>query len=272
MDLGDFVPENSIALTVTSPPYFDAIDYGSHDSENPGQWYRGRSPGAKYDDFLVEIGAWFRNVYEVTMPGGCCAVVVGTVIKDGRHYSLPHDLCVVMQEHGWCFKEEIIWFKVTAGVKRARVMVQHPKPGYYYPNIMHEHILIFYKDGPKIYERLGAPEIDLDYVWKHDIANSMWCVAPVPPKTISHPAPFPEEIPYRLIQMYSNPGDVVMDPFSGSGRTLKVAKHLGRRWFGLDIKPEYVECSMAALEEPFVRRRQLIANWRKYDTKTETLT
>ncbi len=66
-----------------------------------------------------------------------------------------------------------------------------------------------------------------------DIANNVWHIAPVPPDVIDHPCPFPEEIPDRLIQLYSYADDVVLDPFAGSGQTLKVAKQLKRQVRGL---------------------------------------
>jgi site-specific DNA-methyltransferase (adenine-specific) len=79
-----------------------------------------------------------------------------------------------------------------------------------------------------------------------------------------HPAAFPEEIPYRLIQLYSNMGDLILDPFAGSGQTTKMAKFLRRKYVGVDISPKYVEIARKrTLEPPSLRKMQLVPNWKK---------
>lgn len=85
------------------------------------------------------------------------------------------------------------------------------------------------------------------------------------PDTLNHPCPYPEEIPYRLMQVYSYKGDVVLDPFNGSGQTTKVAHGTGRRYVGIDMVKEYVELARSRLEnEPLhIRQETLIANWKK---------
>ncbi len=93
-----------------------------------------------------------------------------------------------------------------------------------------------------------------------DVANNLWHIAPVPPNIIEHPAPYPEEIPYRLIRLYSYPGDLILDPFVGSGQTLKVARHLERSYVGYEIIEKYVELAKRRIEEPLsIRPEQLIA-------------
>jgi site-specific DNA-methyltransferase (adenine-specific) len=93
-----------------------------------------------------------------------------------------------------------------------------------------------------------------------DTANNVWHIAPVPPDHIDHPCPYPEEIPYRLITMYSYPGELVLDPFAGSGQTTKVAKALGRHFAGCEIIQKYVDLALSRLDEPLsIRPKQLIA-------------
>jgi site-specific DNA-methyltransferase (adenine-specific) len=83
---------------------------------------------------------------------------------------------------------------------------------------------------------------------------------------IDHPAPFPEEIPYRLISLYSYPGDIVLDPFAGSGQVLKVAKALGRDYLGYEIFPQYLELAEHRLDEPLnIRPQQLYAAFGKVE-------
>lgn len=99
-----------------------------------------------------------------------------------------------------------------------------------------------------------------------DIANNVWHIAPVPPDYIDHPAPFPEEIPFRLITLYSCPNDLVLDPFAGSGQTLKVARWLNRQYVGYEIIEKYVElCRRRINEHLSLRPQQLVAVFEKID-------
>lgn len=261
----------SVSLTVTSPPYWNAVDYDIHATGNGDAWYRTRqySEGfVDYDDYLNLLARVFGEVFRVTKPGGFCAVVIGTVLMNGKHIPVPFDLTVRMASAGWEFHQDIIWHKTTAGVKRAGSAIQNPYPGYFYPNIMTEYILLFRKPGAKIYQHIDgqreASQFEIDDVFKRDTANNIWHIAPVPPKLIDHPCPFPEEIPYRLIKLYSYRGDTVLDPFVGSGQTSKVAAALGRRAVGIDTKQEYIDYSQARLDEPLrLRAEQLIARFEK---------
>lgn len=259
--------EGVVSLTVTSPPYWNAIDYDRH-AEDDSQYYRTRQYANGYQDYheyldwLVRI---FKEVYRVTKPGGFCAVVIGTVLLEGKLYPVPFDMTSQFVQIGWEFYQDIIWHKCTAGVKRAGVSIQKPYPGYFYPNIMNEYILIFRKPGPRIYENRSQEEKEqaqysIDRLFTMDIANNIWHIAPVPPKIIPHPAPFPEEIPFRLIQLYSYPGDLILDPFVGSGQTLKVARHLGRPYVGYEVIEKYVQLAKQRIPEPLdLRQEQLIA-------------
>ncbi|MDR7415580.1 MAG: site-specific DNA-methyltransferase [Armatimonadota bacterium] len=260
--------DEEIALTVTSPPYWNSIDYDRH-AQDPGQWYRTRSYGHEdYESFLNWLVRAFGEVYRVTKPGGYLCVVVGTVLFQGRHYPVPQDLVSRLSRSGWEFEQDIIWHKTTAGVRRAGVFIQKPYPGYYHPNIMTEYILVFRKPGPPIYRERTESErrnarVPVTDVFTRDVANNVWHIAPVPPGTLDHPCPFPEEIPYRLIQLYSYPDEVVLDPFLGSGQVAKVALHLGRHAVGYDIVPQYVTYAYGRLSEPLrVRRKQLVVEFR----------
>jgi DNA modification methylase len=260
-----------VALTVTSPPYWNAIDYDVHERE-PGGWYRTRRYAAgyqAYEEYLDWAERIFGGILAKTRPGGFCAVVVGTVLLDGRHYPAPFDLAARLRRAGWQFHQDIVWHKTTAGVKRAGVLIQHPYPGYFYPNIMTEYILVFQKPGGAIYRGRGAAErerarVPIDRLYTMDVANNVWHIAPVPPGHLDHPCPFPEEIPWRLIRLYSYAGDVVLDPFAGSGQTLKVARHLGRRFVGYETSAKYAALARRRLQEPLaVRGEQLVATFGK---------
>ncbi|MDE1839350.1 MAG: site-specific DNA-methyltransferase [Thaumarchaeota archaeon] len=258
------LPDNTIALTVTSPPYHNAINYQEH--QDTTKWYRG-TVEISIGDWLEEMHTIFSEVYRVTKPGGFCCIVIGNEIIEGKNkLPLPALLLVELtkKEVGWSFFEEIIWNKVTGGKKRFRVTVQHPYPTYYYPNIMHEQIIIFRK-MPFHNVKDKKSKLVLDDLMKKEVANSVWHIAPMPPSYRKfHPAAFPEEIPYRLIQLYSNVGDIVLDPFVGSGQTTKMARFLHRKYYGVDKSSKYVKIAQKrTLEPPSLRKMQLVPNWKK---------
>ncbi len=261
----------SVTLTVTSPPYWNAIDYHVY-AEDSTRFYRSRSYRQGFEDYetyLDWLSRIFAEVHRVTRPGGFLAIVVGTVLLDGRLYPLPFDVVARLSREGWEFHQDIIWHKTTAGVKRAGGFIQRPYPGYFRPNIMTEYILLFRKPGPPLYRQVDmaqqeAARVAIGELFVQDMANNIWHIAPVPPGTLDHPAPFPEEIPYRLILLYSYPGDLVLDPFLGSGQTAKVALALGRNAVGYDIVPRYVEYAHSRLGDPLaVRSEQLVARFVK---------
>jgi len=261
----------SVSLTVTSPPYWNAIDYDQH-TKDPGKWYRTRK-GEPYDEYLDFMSDSFSEVLRVTRPSGFCAVIIGTVLHKGKHYPVPFHLVGRLEDVGWRFHDQITWYKVTGGVKRARVLIQKPYPGYYYPNLMTEQILVFRKPGERpIYadrkpEERAASEVAIDELFKKEMAHNIWHIPPVPPTQKKHPCPFPEEIPFRLILLYSYRGDLVLDPFLGVGTTAKVALALGRRAAGYEIRKEYVDAARRRIGEPLaLREAQLIAVFRKLPT------
>lgn len=243
--------DDSIALTITSPPYWNAIDYDVHTSRGADAWHRNRTYarfGQSLDDYMENIDAVFRRVLRITIKGGFCAIVVGTILHKGKHFPIPMHITQRMMESGWEFHQDIIWNKVTGGVKRAGCFIQKPNFGYYYPNIMTEYILIFRKAGAP---RRGAKKaLDIDTLFTRDIANNIWHIAPIPPKTIPHPCPYPQEIVRRLLLLYSQEGDDILDPFIGSGQTALVARKHGRFCIGYDIEETYLQLSMQRLASP----------------------
>jgi site-specific DNA-methyltransferase (adenine-specific) len=128
---------------------------------------------------------------------------------------------------------------------------------------MHEHIIVLRKP-PYQNVKDRKSRLNLDDLMKKEIANSVWHIAPVPPSYRRyHPAAFPEEIPYRLIQLYSNVGDLVLDPFVGSGQTTKMARFLKRRYIGVDKSKKYVKIAKTrTLQAHSLRKMQLVPYWK----------
>lgn len=261
------MPASSVQLTITSPPYRNAIDYDMHASGSD-ECYRGK---LKLDtnDYLDDMAEIFGDrVYRITKEGGYCCIVIANEVVNGTILPLPHMLLSrLVQPFGmWNLHEEIIWHKVTGGTNRYGSFVINPYPKYYRANIMHEFILILRKgdvNSGRTQRRDALPATHEE--WTKEIANSVWHIAPVPPGYIDHPCPFPEEIPYRLMKLYSYENDTVLDPFNGSGQTTKVAHRFGRGYVGIDIVKEYVELAkMRIASEPLhIRNEALIANWKK---------
>lgn len=268
------LPVNSVQLTITSPPYRNAIDYGTHASGNGG-YYRGKL-NLDINDYLIDMtGIFGDKVYRVTKEGGYCCIVIANEVVNGTILPLPHMLLSrLVQPFGkWQLHEEIIWHKVTGGTNRYGSFVLNPYPKYYRANIMHEFILILRKgdvNSGRTQRRNALPATHEE--WTKEIANSVWHIAPVPPGYIDHPCPYPEEIPYRLMKLYSYENDVVLDPFNGSGQTTKVAYHCGRRFVGIDLVDDYVNLAKSRIErEPLhIRNEVLIANWKKIPSHYKT--
>ncbi|HZW56530.1 MAG TPA: site-specific DNA-methyltransferase [Nitrososphaerales archaeon] len=271
--LMDFVTENSIDLTVTSPPYGNAIDYGTHSRGIENERYRGKKLWKDPESYITDIAHVFEQVRRATKIGGYCAIVIGYEVVSAELIPLPSMLLteilrqqkIVKAEEQWVLREEIIWNKVTAGRNgsgnRFGVTVMNPYPTYYHANVMHEYIFVLSKGSPKIKRdeaRERLQKLVMDDEMKRDIANSTWHIVPeeewtftpVPPGSVDHPAPFPEQMAWRLISLFSNPNDIVLDPFNGSGTTTKVANHLHRHYIGVDIIKEYCKIAEDRLKEP----------------------
>ena len=147
----DFIPSDTITLTVTSPPYHNPIDYSKHLKEG---WYRGNL-GRELEEYLEEMETIFNEIFRVTREGGYRATVIGNEVSNGELISLPHLLTYRLLKK-WKFHEEIIWSKVTGGLDRFGVTIQYPYPSYYRANVIHEHILIPVNDWFIIRESLGV--------------------------------------------------------------------------------------------------------------------
>ena len=228
-----------VSLAVTSPPYHNAISYESH-AKDSNINYRNRYSLDYANDYMSMLNTVWKSTFEMLHDGGYLAVNVGSVLDNGYHYPLAEDIINELTRNSkWEFVRSIFWNKVTAGVKRAGSVIQHPYPGYWHPNIMTEHIIIVRKPGS-----IRIPNSDIPKEWLEPV----WDLAPVPPRKVDHPAPYPEEIPHRLIRMFTNPGEWILDPFNGAGATSKAAFDLGRCALGFDIEKKYVDLAKKRLK------------------------
>jgi DNA modification methylase len=233
--------DGSVHLMVTSPPYFDAKMY-SHET-------RGNDLGNIHDldEWFEGISKVWSEVYRVLQPGrkafiNIMNLPVRTEGKSFRSLNLVGRTIDVCEGLGFVFKRDIIWHK-TNGVKAH--FGTYPYPGGILLNHMHEHIIELQKpDAPglKKYGHVTKEQKELSKLDKEfwlSIKNSdVWLMNPqMSGDGRRHVAPFPEELPRRLLKAFTFVGEIVLDPFLGSGTVLKVAMDLGRNGIGYEINP-----------------------------------
>jgi len=231
------VQNDSIQLMITSPPYFNSpFDY-------PGLF-------KDYDEFLGLMRDVAKELYRVLAPGRIACFVTQDVRVEGKLYPVPADIVRIMVEEGFSYRDRIIWRKPEGYIRisrRSGVQIQHPYPMYFYPDNIYEEILILQKGKykyPKETNKLAESKIDLREFIKDKWYLSIWDITNVLPlkgRIEDGIAAFPEEIPSRLTKLFSYIGETVLDPFMGSGTTLKVATELGRRAVGYEIDLELLD-------------------------------
>ena len=245
------IPTESVHLMITSPPYFNAKMY----SREPINDELGNIHDL--DEWFDKIGDVWREVYRVLQPGRKAFInIMNLPIREKggfRSLNLVGRTIDLMEEIGFIFKRDIVWEK-THGVKAH--FGTYPYPGGILINNMHEFILEFNKPDRKGYKKYRhitdeireASKLDKEFwlslknsdVWKMNPENSG--------DNRSHIAPFPYELPYKIIKAYSFIGETVLDPFAGSGTALKAAIDLRRNGIGYEIVPEIAEAAVNSLK------------------------
>lgn len=229
----------SVQLVVTSPPYWTLKEYPQAEGQ------LGRT--ADYREFLNQLAKVIQECYRVLIPGGRLVCVVGDVLlsrkKARRHlvYPLHSDITLLCRNAGFENLTPILWYKIANAKFEANTRSTIlGKP--YEPNAViksdTEFILIQRKPGP--YRKPTDEQRRLSYIprtYYETWFRQIWDLRGE--STRSHPAPFPLELATRLIRMYSFVGDVVLDPFLGSGTTSLAALRCGRNSVGFEIDPHY---------------------------------
>jgi len=238
----DFIEDSSVHLVVTSPPYWNLKKY--EDGVNQ------LGVIGDYDDFVKELEKVWKECYRILVPGGRIVCVVGDVClarrKYGRHMVMPlhSDIAISCRRVGFDNLNPILWHKISNASFEANNKTSFlGKP--YEPNAIIkndiEYILMQRKPGgyrkPTTLQREKSMIDKNDYdewfkqIWNHGGAS-----------TKNHPAPFPAEIANRLIRMFSFYGDIVVDPFCGSGTTMIAASDCERHSIGVEVEEKY--CKM----------------------------
>ncbi|MEM2920585.1 MAG: site-specific DNA-methyltransferase [Candidatus Nitrosocaldus sp.] len=224
------IPDSSVHLMVTSPPY------------NVGKEYDQDLDLKAYLNLLKDV---FSETYRVLVPGGRVCVNIANV---GRKPYIPYHKFIIdtMLEVGFMMRGEVIWNKgAGAGVSTAWGSWCSPSN----PTLrdVHEYILIFSKGKFSRNGKGKESTITRDEFLEY--TKSVWEFPPESAKRVGHPAPFPIELPYRCIQLYTFKGEVVLDPFCGVGTTCIAAIKAGRHYIGIDINHEYVEKANRRISE-----------------------
>jgi len=226
------LPDNSVHLMVTSPPYFNApFDY-------EGMF-------KSYEEYLELLKSVAKETFRVLHEGRIAVVNTDDMLVDSQKFPIVADTIKIFLEAGFRYRDKIVWKKPDGYLRisrRSGVMLQHPYPMYFYPDNLLESIIIFqkgkfeYKNIPK--EAKEKSIIDLVEFQKKGWYKTLWEMTNVMPRKDRLEkgiAAFPEELPYRIIKLFSFVGETVLDPFLGSGTTMKMARELKRNSVGFEI-------------------------------------
>ncbi|MFZ5808058.1 MAG: DNA-methyltransferase [Chloroflexota bacterium] len=225
------IPDCSVHLMVTSPPYNATKEYDQNLS---------------LSEYLGLLRKVFAETYRVLVEGGRACVNIANL---GRKPYIPLSDYVsqMMIELGFLMRGEIIWYKgAGAGVSMAWGSWQSAANPVLRDT--HEYILVFSK-GSFGRKKPPGKENTISREQFMEWTKSVWTLNPESAKRVGHPAPFPVELPYRLIQLFTFSGDIVLDPFMGSGSTAIAALKAGRKFVGYEVDAGYVQLSRERIAE-----------------------
>jgi len=222
-----FKQVDDIDLIVTSPPYNLKINYSDNADDMP------------YEQYLEWVREWLQGAYNSLKNGGRIAINVPLETNLGGKRFISADYINILQDIGYIRMAYIIWDKrnLTSRTAWGSWMM----PSCPVVNNPMECILVFAKGSRK---RKGD-KVDIDITRQEfiDYTLGIWEMSPAKKSKVGHPAPFPDELPYRCMKLYTYQNDLIVDPFSGSGTTQRVANKLNRNFIGFDISQTY--CDMA---------------------------
>ena len=244
----DWIADESVHLIVTSPPYWTLKEYPKHKHQ--------LGSVSDYEGFHNELDKVWRHCLRVLVPGGRLVCVVGDVClsrkRHGRHMVMPlhADIVVRCRRIGFDNLTPILWYKISNAayeIENGSGFLGKP----YEPNAIIkndvEFILMLRKPGG--YRQPTEEQRNSSRLTKeehHDWFQQIWKMPGE--STREHPAPYPPEVAYRLVRMFSFAGDTVLDPFLGTGTTLLAAAQTGRNGIGIEIDETYFKKARARLE------------------------
>ena len=223
------IPDNSIHLIITSPPYNVGINYHNHNDQMDKK------------EYLNKLKDIFSQCYRILVKGGRLAINVPSCImqhKGSRIAFLLIDVVLMLREMGFQDREIITWVKAGGKVAgKSTSWGSWRSPSNPALRDASEFIVIVDKETHK----LEGDKNKIDITTREFLLYSTNVYMFPPERRRDHPAPFPVELPSRLIKFYSYQDNIILDPFCGSGTTCYAAKLLHRHYIGIDISPEYVQ-------------------------------
>ncbi|MCX5831308.1 MAG: site-specific DNA-methyltransferase [Deltaproteobacteria bacterium] len=256
-NVADYIYGELITTSITSPPYFDMKDYGADDQIGFGQ---------SYHQYLEDLKIVFSSIYKVTKNDGTLWIIIDTFKDKNGVVLLPFDLASKLKEIGWMLQDIIIWKKDKTVPWSSAGFVQRK----------FEYILFFsksknfkyHRDRVRIYdtkhlkkwwvrypERYNPKGKALDEVWEFSIpTQGSWG-----DKYIRHFCPLPTDMIGNIIQLTTDEGDIVLDPFSGSGSVLVQAAYMKRKYVGFEINTKYIQMFKT------YRQKTLASGTKKYE-------
>ena len=225
------ISDESVQLMVTSPPYFNApFDY--------------KGMFKSYKEYLELLKDMAQETFRVLQDGRIAVLNIDDMLIDGEKFPIVADATRIFLDAGFRYRDKIVWKKPDGYIRisrRSGVILQNPYPMYFYPDNLLESIIIFqkgkfnYKSVKK--EVRESSRIDIKEFSSNKWYVTLWEMTNVLPnsKLEKDIAAFPEELPYRIIKLFSYKGETVLDPFVGSGTTMKVARELERNSIGIEI-------------------------------------
>jgi site-specific DNA-methyltransferase (adenine-specific) len=244
-----FLPDQSVHLAITSPPYWTLKKYSN------GEAQLGNIQD--YEEFVSQLSRVWSEVYRILVPGGRLVCVVGDVCVSrrsfGRHVVFPlhSDIAVACRKIGFDNLNPIIWYKIaSASYEVSGNSSFLGKP--YEPNaiIKNDIEFILMERKPGGYRKPTEEQRNKSRLTKPEFAEwfrQIWDVKGEIKR--DHPAPFPVEIAYRLVRMFSFWGDTVIDPFCGTGSTMLASAQCGRNSIGVEVDPTYCDIASRRMRE-----------------------
>lgn len=229
-----FIDDESVHLTFTSPPYYNARDYSLYDS---------------YEEYINFLDGVFREIHRITKEGRFFILNTSPIIvprmsrqHSSKRYPIPYDLHGKLVNNGWEFIDDIVWVKPESSVKnRVGGFYQHRKPLGYKPNAVTEMVMVYRKKTTKLLD-WNIRSYSNDIVQKSKVfgdidTSNIWKIDPK--YDSKHTAVFPQKLCEKIIKYYSYVGDLVFDPFAGSGTFGVVAALLERNFLLTEIDHQY---------------------------------
>jgi len=231
-----FVPDESIHLTFTSPPYYNARDYSIYQSYG------------EYLNFLEDV---FKEIHRITKEGRFFVLNTSPIIiprisraHASKRYPIPFDIHSLLVKMGWEFIDDIVWVKPEASVKNRNAgFLQHRKPLAYKPNAVSEMLMVYRKKTDKLID-WNIQQYSWDKIKKSKVIDkyettNIWRIDPTFDRI--HSAVFPIELCNRVVKFYSFVGDLIFDPFAGSGTLGRAAANLDRNFFLTEKESKYID-------------------------------